>query len=191
MSIPNTSSDLGDLLDGHDSASKAGPSDDTDDRESESDDWLTPLPHMTRLPRLLPAALAGGTLLAVAFTGGVLVQKQHDHNLLSTASAPAGFGAGRGAGFAAGGAPGTATAPTAGAGTTGPAVIGQIVSRNGPVLTIRNLSGKTVQVTVPPTTTITRQLTLTLAKLARGSNVVVTGTTSPSGAITASAITVH
>ncbi|MDQ1680710.1 MAG: hypothetical protein QOI42_1569 [Frankiaceae bacterium] len=188
MSVPHPSSDLGDLLDSEEPTSGAEPVGDTDD--GDTDDWLTPSPHKKR-PRLLTTALAGATLLAVAFTGGVLVQKNHDQSLVSAGSAPGGFFGGRGGGFAAGGAAGAAAAPAAGTSAAGPAVIGQVVSRNGQVLTIRNVAGKTVQVTIPAGTTATQQTTIALAKLTAGSNVVVTGTTSPSGAITATAITVH
>jgi hypothetical protein len=185
MNAPHTSSDLGDLLGSESPRAETDLLSDPDDRDS--DDWLTPSPHKQR-PRLLTGVLAGATLLAVAFTGGVLVQKSHDQHLVSAGSAPGGFAGGRGAGFAPGGA---AAAPSAGASAIGPAVIGVVVSHHGQVLVIRNLAGKTVQVTVPTGIAITQQRTLALNKLTAGSNVLVTGTTSAGGAITATAVTVH
>ncbi|MDQ1705637.1 MAG: hypothetical protein QOF18_2003 [Frankiaceae bacterium] len=189
----NTSSDLGDLLGSEDPISDADLVSDPGDRDS--DDWLTPSPHKKR-PSLLTGSLAGATLLAAAFTGGVLVQKSHDQQLVSAATAPGGFPGGRsagfaGGGFAGGGAPGAAAAPATGASAAGPAVIGVVVSQHGQVLTIRNLAGKTVLVTVPTGIAITEQRPLALNKLAAGSNVVVTGTTSARGAVTATAVTVH
>jgi hypothetical protein len=162
----------------------------TTDPGADDDDWLTTPGPRRRMPRV-SAALVAATLLALAFTGGVLVQKHHDQTLTAASAAPGGVGgfAGRG-GFgggagAGGGATGSASAATASA----PAVVGQVVSLNGNVLVVRNLGGKDIRVTLPARVSITEQSTIAASKLSKGTNVVITGTTNANGAVTATGVT--
>lgn len=169
--------------------------DPVEDSGDEFGDWLSAPVSPRRLPRLT-STLAMATLVAVAFIGGVLVQKQNDQSL-AAATGPAGGAAGRPGGFgggfggaAAGGGAGAAGS-TAGSTAAGPAVIGQVASVNGTVLVVRNLAGKDIQVILPAGVSITRQTTVTASTLAKGTNVVVTGTTGANGAVTATGVTAH
>lgn len=166
------------------------PADAAADPLVEDEEWLAEQGRSRRLPRL-SAGLVGAILLALAFTGGVIVQKNHDQALTATAPASA-FGAGfagrggvGGAGGGAGGASGSATGSTGSA----PVVVGQVVSLNGNVLVVRNVAGKNVQVTLPAGVSITAQSIIAANKLTKGTSVVVTGTTNASGAVTASGVT--
>src|SRR5450755_2795937 len=107
------------------------------------------LPAKGGLSRLA-MAFAVGLLAAGTFTGGVLLQKNHDKGLTSssTSGLPAGVGAASGfpAGFAGGATSGTGTATGAAGGTatggsasTGLAVIGSVVSVSGTDVTVKDL----------------------------------------------------
>jgi len=164
----------------------------------EQDFVLPPKGGLSRLAM----AFAVGLLAAATFTGGVLLQKNHDKGLTSssTSGLPAGLGTASGfpAGFAGGATSGTGTAAAAGAGTgtgasssTGLAVIGSVVSVTGTDVTVKDLGGKTHDVHTTTTTTVTRSQTQTLSSLAAGTQVTVTGSTATDGTVTATAITAH
>ncbi len=151
-------------------------------------DWNRPK-RTNKLTFVLLAALVA----ALAFAGGVAVQKHHDAGLAASATAGRARGAGGfgGAGGAAGtggaGAGGTAaggTGQTAGGGP--PVAIGTVKSLSGTTLTITNFAGTVVTVTVPPTATVT---TPGLGGLAVGATVSVAGTTNADGTVTATSVT--
>ncbi len=157
----------------------------------DDEDWLAAHAPRRRM-HPVTTALAAAVLMASAFTGGVLVQKNHDTGSSATAGAPAGlpnFGAGGFPGFAgAGGQGGTGTA-TGATGAAGVAVIGTVVSVKGTTLTVRNLSGKLVTVTVAAGVAVNAQQTLTLAQRRSGRSITVSGTTAADGHVTATAVT--
>jgi hypothetical protein len=156
--------------------------------EADPDEWLIAPARARRLPKLT-AALVAGIVLAAAFTGGVLVQKHHDRSLAASSSASLPSGALPAGGFGSlSGASQSASSGTTSA-SSSPAVIGTVVSIHGRVVTVRNVAGKTVKVTVPASTTVTNQRTISLTNLTRGRSVVVTGTTRTDGTVTATAIT--
>lgn len=172
------------------------------DEDFELDDEFIPEPpHRYGKVTL---ALSAALLIAAGFLGGALVQK---HNGTSnTTSAAGNFAAARrafgGEGFPAGGpvgggfAPGgTNAAPNGTSGTSGagaaqaPAVIGTVSAIKGSTVTVTNFGGRAVRVAVTATTTVTTQGLNNPLKV--GDQVVVYGTSTASGAVTATAITVR
>jgi hypothetical protein len=145
----------------------------------------------------LTFVLLAALVAALAFAGGVAVQKQHDARLATTAGRTRGVGGfGGAAGFAgtggAGGTTGQGGASGQGAGgspaSTGgmPVAIGTVKSISGTTLTITNFAGTTVTVTVPSTATVT---TPGLRGLTVGATVSVAGTTNADGTVTATSVT--
>ena len=130
--------------------------------------------------------LVAGILLALAFTGGVLIQKHHDAQT-SAGSLPA----------FSGGFPGFNSTPAGGSGSgsqgnsSTPAVIGTVVSVHGNRVIVRDLSGKRHVVETTDATTITRSTEITASKLTAGTTVVVVGTQSGDGTTSATAVTVR
>ena len=170
--------------------------DDDDALDAEQDFVLPPKGGLSRLA----IVFAIGLLAAATFTGGVLLQKNHDKGLTSSSTSglpagvgtasgfPAGFGGTTGGGTATSAAGGTATGGSA---STGLAVIGSVVSVSGTDVTVKDLGGKTHDVHTTTTTTVTRSQTQTLSSLAAGTQVTVTGSTATDGTVTATAITAH
>ncbi|MEO8517928.1 MAG: hypothetical protein ABI438_02020 [Dermatophilaceae bacterium] len=136
-----------------------------------------------------------GVLMAVAFTGGVLVQKNHDKGLTAAATGlPAGFtpGAFPGAGSGGlGGVPGGGTGATGNAATTGPVLVGTVVSVSGPTVTVKDFGGATHQVSTTGTTTVTKQELKKLTDLAAGDTVSVNGKRATDGNVAATALTIR
>ena len=166
--------------------------------DTEQDFVLPPKGGLSRLAMVF----AIGLLAAGTFVGGVLVQKHHDKGLTSSSTSGLPLGLGTGAGLPAG-FPGGATtggAATTGSGTaaaaggsvtTGLAVVGSVVSVSGTHVTVKDLGGKTHDVQTTTATTVTRSQTQSLASLAAGTQVTVTGSTGTDGTVTATAITAH
>jgi hypothetical protein len=150
-----------------------------------AEDWDKP-----RRTNRLTGVLVALIVAALAFTGGVTVQKAHDKGLVAASATRArGAGAGSTGGTAAGGTAPGGTAPggrTGGAGgTASPVAIGTVKSISGSTLTLTNFSGTVVTVTVPPTATVT---TDGLGGLVAGMTVAVAGTTAADGTVTATSI---
>jgi hypothetical protein len=159
-----------------------------------ADDDLDLLAHSNRRPGKLMITLIVGIVAAVAFGGGVLVQK-HYGTATTTAAAGAGGGAGGFRGFPGGappGAGGTATGGSATSGGTtaaGPSVVGTVTKVSGTTITVKNFAGKTYTVKVPAGSTISLSSSLELTGLKAGTTVSVVGTTAADGSVTASAVT--
>src|SRR5689334_15539569 len=154
--------------------------------------------------------LVAAVVAALAFAGGLLIERQYDTTVLTAARtgtraggglAVAGLSGGRAGaggravagGGASGGAGGSSAGVTTGAGADGggtagdaPIAVGTIAAVNADRLTLANFAGKTITVAVPPTATVT---TSGLAGLKPGAPVSVTGTTNPDGSVTATSIT--
>lgn len=170
------------------------------------DEWERPR-RTNRLTWILLAAIVA----ALAFAGGVAVQKAHDTALVGSvttrARAAGGFGGGtgtggqgrngaagtgQGSGAGQGGGTGAGTggdaggAGSAGAGT--PVAVGTIKTVSGQTLTLTDFGGTVVTVHIPATATVT---TVGLNPPAVGSPVSVMGTKAPDGSVTAVAITVR
>jgi hypothetical protein len=150
------------------------------------------------------AVLAAGIVAALAFTGGVLVQKRHDQGLAGSGGGAAaafnrlrssgglgggGFSFGGGTAGATGGtgagtgSPGVGSGTGAAAGT--PVVVGTVVSISGSTLKVKNFAGTVVTVTVPATASVT---TTGLTPLKAGMTVSVSGTKAADGSVTAGAV---
>jgi Domain of unknown function (DUF5666) len=169
----------------------AGPGVSATDEEDE--DYLQPAARR-RLP-WLTAALAVGLIAGLAFTGGVLVQKNHDTT--STANGlPTGLPAGLGnlpAGFPNGGAgaPGAAGAGTGTTSSAGPVLVGTVTSIDGTTVKVKDLSGTVHAVSTTSDTTLARTGLKASAALANGDTVTITGTKASDGTVTATGITIR
>ena len=138
--------------------------------------------------------LVAGIVLALAFTGGVLVQKRHDAQ--TSASLPAFSG---GVPNGGSGLPGFGGTPSSGSGdgsgsqgnSSAPAVIGTVVSVDGNRIIVRDLSGTKHVVETTDSTTITRSTEIRVSKLTAGTTVVVIGTQRGDGTTSATAVTVR
>lgn len=168
------------------------------------DEWERPR-RANRLTWILLAAIVA----ALAFAGGVTVQKSHDATLFGAvatrARAATGTGAGTGgqgrsdaAGTGQGG--GTGQGAGAGSGTGGdtsgagsadattPVAVGTITSVSGQTLTLTDFGGTVITVHIPATATVT---TVGLNPPAVGSPVSIVGTKAPDGSVTAGSVTVR
>jgi hypothetical protein len=167
----------------------------TDDPAPVDDDMFAENWDKPRRTNRLTALLVALIVAALAFAGGVAVQKAHDKGLVAASAATRARGAGATGGTGAGGtgAGGTGAGGTAAAGGTGgaggtaaPVAIGTVKSISGSTLTLTNFAGTVVTVTVPPTATVT---TDGLGGLVAGGTVSVAGTTAADGTVTATSIT--
>jgi hypothetical protein len=160
--------------------------------DPEFDDDLDAMPR--RRIGWITRALVAGILLALAFTGGVLVQKRHDAQT-SAGALPAFAGSFPNAGN--GGFPGSSGASTNGSGSSSqggssaPAVIGTVVSVDGNRIIVRDLNGTKHIVTTTGSTTITRSTEIPVSKLTAGTTVVVVGTKAGDGTTSATTVTVR
>lgn len=150
----------------------------------ESDAWREELARPGRGRRVTPltALLAAAVLAAVAFAGGVLVEKGRGDsgNGAAGAAARAAFGGGFGGAGAFG---------NAGAGGGG-ATVGEVKTIDGDTLFVTGSDGTTVKVVTAPTTRVSSVKTETLSSLRPGDTVSVLGTAGEDGAVTAARITI-
>ena len=163
---------------------------DLDDHvDAYEDDW-EPAPEERALPprprrRLVTpasAALAAVLIGALGFIGGVEVQKgQAD----SAGAARAGL-AGAGAGASASGAARGGFAGPGGA--QGNATIGSVANKRGSTLYVKDSDGNTIRVKTTSHSKINRTASTTVGAIHPGDSVVVQGTKSSSGTITATQI---
>lgn len=151
-----------------------------------------PSTRSVRFTRVLSALL----LVALGATGATW-WAQRDGGTSPTSGRPSFADGALPSGFPGGlpgaAAPGGGTSPTTAAGTTGTAsstaaTTGEVVLVDGAKVYVRTASGAVVTVTTSAGTTVTRAAPSTVAKLAAGDTVEVTGTTTSSG-VTATAIT--
>ncbi|MEA2275083.1 MAG: hypothetical protein QOC78_43 [Solirubrobacteraceae bacterium] len=155
--------------------------------ETFEEEWEDELPARPRR-RLRPVTVALAAVLVAAggFVAGALVQK---HEGGGTAAAATGRGAGGGfaalAGARRAGAGGGAGAGgAAGAGAT----VGQVSVVDGSTLYVTGAQGNTVRVRPAPGATVTRTVRSSARSIRPGETVVVQGTTTRSGAISATSI---
>lgn len=185
------------------------------DPESTLDDELfgeRSRPGLSRGGRLLVA----GIVMAVTFTGGVLVQKQHDRGLTGVGQGngqragafPGGYAGAFAGGNGGGGQfpadlPGGGATPGAGNGSSGsgssgaaaaspPVVVGQVTAVTGGTITVKNFAGKAVTVRVPQGAKVTISAKGDVSKLGLsvGATVSVSGSTAADGSVTATTVTV-
>ena len=168
---------------------------------AEEDADLTAVPPRRRVPaltKLLFVAIIG----ALAFGGGVLVQKQHDATLAPASRVPD-FASLIGGGLPAGAGPGGGAAPSSapaagggaavgtGGGSTGdvPVLVGTVVSVSGSDLTVKDFGGTSHVVHATTTTTLSITSADWSSSLKAGATVSVQGTKAADGSVTATAVT--
>ncbi len=152
-----------------------------------------PVRPKRRLLTPLTGALSAITLAAVAFYGGVEVQKRQGSDGAVTA---AGGVAQRAGGFPGAGGPraGAAGAGGQGAGARaaapgGDVTAGTVSSKSGSTLYVKTSDGTVVRVKAGDTATITRNAAASAKGIYPGDSVVVQGKTATSGTVTASQVT--
>ena len=165
-----------------------------DDVDAYEDDWepasqeerALPPRRRRRLVTPASAALAAVLIGALGFIGGVEVQKgQADSGGGATAS---GAGAAR-AGLAGAGAGGAARGGFAGpGGAQGNATIGTVANKRGSTLYVKDSDGNTIRVKTTSHSKINRTASASAGAIHPGDTVVVQGTKSSSGTITATQI---
>jgi hypothetical protein len=162
------------------------------DDETYEDDW-EPAPEERALPprrrrRLVTpasAVLAAVLVGALGFIGGVEVQKGQADSSTSTTASGAGT-ARAGVGGAAGGGGGGGFAGPGGA--RGNATVGTVANKHGSTLYVKDSDGTTIRVTTTSHSKINRTATASAGAIHPGDTVVVQGTKSSSGTITATQI---
>jgi hypothetical protein len=149
-----------------------------------------------RLP-LFTTILVTGIVIALSFTGGVLVQKRATSSSSSTAGGLPNFGGGGGgfpSGFPGGGGgagAGTGTTPgSTGSGSTStvPVLVGTVVKASPTEVTVKDLGGTTHVVRTTDATKVTTVTTVPITKLTAGQSVTVNGTKTSDGSIDATAV---
>jgi hypothetical protein len=159
------------------------------------DDWdpideeetLPPRPRR-RLVTPLTAVFAAVVVAALGFFGGVQVQKHQGKGSggsanglaagLGAAGARGGAGRGGGGGFGGGGGP-----------VGGGATIGSVANKNGSTLYVKDADGNTIKVKTTSHSKINRTADSSVGAIHPGDTVLVQGTKSSSGTVTASQIT--
>ncbi len=184
------------MSDFFESSDGAHPDPDTADPAGDfDDDEFGPAPAQQRRIPLVTGVLVLGVALALSFTGGVLVQKHHDASTTAVTSGPGafpagGFPGGAGAVILNGTAPtGPSASGNSTATTSGPVVIGTVLSVKGKTMTVKDLGGKRHVVHLTDTTTATRATDVPVDALTAGTTVSVEGTTNADGSVGATAIT--
>jgi len=177
-----------------------------------ADDDLDLLAEVNHRPSRATIVLIAGIIAALAFLGGSVVQKKYGATSTSgqAAGLPSGFGARAAGGYgnfgggfpgapAGGTAAGGAAAGGAAGGTTGgtttaaatPVAVGTVTKISGSSLTLKNLGGKTVKVTIPEGASITLVAGKKLTTLKAGVTVSVAGKVATDGSVTATSVTVR
>jgi hypothetical protein len=188
-----TKTPLDDLLDPTSAGTNGpdGPAGDVDD-DSFDDEFGAPAGRR-RLP-LLSGLLVAGIVIALAFTGGVLVQKHATSSSSTAAGGLPNFGAGGlPSGFPGGGLPGAGNGTSSGGTGSGststlPVLVGTVVKTTPTEVTVKDLGGKTHVVRITDTTKVTTVTTVPVTKLTAGQTVTVNGTKTSDGSIDATAM---
>ena len=149
-----------------------------------------------RVPRFT-MLLLGAVLVAVGFTGGVLLQKHAVAGTSATGipSFGAGFPSGAFPGAGGGQLPGAGASTTTGssngaASSAGsPVVIGTVAQVQGTTVIVKDLGGKEHKVTTTSDTTITHSASISTGQLAPGQSVRVDGSKKSDGTIVATSVT--
>ena len=154
--------------------------DDPDDEEA--------LPARPRRRLLTPAfgALLAVLVGAAGFIAGVEVQKGQDDG--ATTSSPAGLAAARGAG---GGAASDGQGQRQGVGGFGQqsdATVGSVVNKNGSTLYVKDSDGTTIRVKTSSHSKVNRTASTSAGAIHPGDTVIVQGTKSANGTVTATQV---
>jgi hypothetical protein len=168
-----------------------GPSRSAEDDDGFDDEFGAPASRR-RLSRFSTLLIAG-IVIALAFTGGVLVQKRATSSSASTAGGLPNFGSGGfPSGFpGAGGGSGAGTSSgSTGSGSTStvPVLVGTVVKASSTEVTIKDLGGTTHVVRTTDATKVTTVTTVPVTKLTAGQSVTVNGTKTSDGSVDATAV---
>jgi hypothetical protein len=169
----------------------------TEDLTARDDEWavagdsLPPRPRRAGLTRAA-IALSAVLLAALGFIGGVEVQKHQGSTGGTPTAATGGTAAGGfqraagGQGAAGGpGGGGFGGAPGGGADVT----VGTVSNKKGNVLYVKDSNGSLIKVTTSSSSTVNRTAKTSAGAIHPGDTIVVQGSTSKSGTVTASRIT--
>ncbi|MHB1800393.1 MAG: hypothetical protein ACYCU5_01825 [Actinomycetes bacterium] len=134
-------------------------------------------------------ALAATALVAAGFAGGAYADQQLGHAPATTAATTRRFAGGgfAGAGFAGGGPAGTGTGASGAGGAR--LTTGTIRLVDGTSVYVQTATGSLVKVTTTATTTVVVGKAATVGSLRAGERVVVLGSTTGQGTVTADQIT--
>jgi hypothetical protein len=164
-----------------------------EDWEPEADQDTLPARPRRRLVTPVTTALAAVLVAALGFIGGVQVQKHEGGSSAANAATSTGFAAARGGGggaAASGGGAGGGFPGRAGAG--GPqganATVGSVANKHGNTLYVKDSDGNTERVKTTSHSKINRTATTSAGAIHPGDTVIVQGTKSSSGTITATQI---
>jgi hypothetical protein len=162
----------------------------TEDLTTRDDEWAVAgdaLPPRPRRAGLTRAAVALSALLiaTVGFIGGVEVQKGQG-STGGTANAAAGGAATAGFQRAGGGPAGGGSAPPGGDANF---TVGTVSNKKGNVLYVKNSDGTVIKVKTSSSSTINRTAKASAGAIHPGDTVVVQGSASKGGTVTASRIT--
>jgi hypothetical protein len=163
----------------------------TEDLTARDDEWavagdaLPPRPRRAGLTRTA-VALSAVLIAALGFLGGVEVQKHQGSAAATTSAAagsaaPAGFQRGAGGGPAGGGF----GPPGGGANVT----VGTVTNKKGKALYVKDSNGTLIKVTTSSSSTVNRTAKASAGAIHPGDRVVIEGSKSKSGTITASRVT--
>jgi hypothetical protein len=177
--------------------------DDDWEPEPDEEDALPKRPRR-RLVTPISAALTGALVGALGFIGGVEVQKGQDDGATGSgaqaAAAASGAGGGARGGFAPSGAGGGARGGVAPSGAGGPqgaggpggaqsnATVGSVANKKGGTLYVKDSDGNTIRVKTTSHSKISRTASTTSGAIHPGDTVIVQGSKSSSGTITATQI---
>jgi hypothetical protein len=167
------------------------------DDEWEADEEPLPKRPRRRLITPISATLAGALVGALGFIGGVEVQKSQDDGGTSNGGAAAAFasagsGGGGGARGGSGRSGGTGAGPQFGGGGPGGAqsnaTVGSVANKKGSTLYVKDADGNLVRVKTTSHSKINRTASTSAGAIHPGDTVIVQGTKSSSGTITATQI---
>jgi hypothetical protein len=163
-----------------------------DDWEPEPDEEALPKRPRRRFVTPISAALAGALVGALGFIGGVEVQKGQDDGSSGTAggaqaafAAAGGGGAGRGGFSRGGGGPQSSGGP---GGAQSNATVGSVSNKKGSTLYVKDSDGNTIRVKTTSHSKINRTASTSAGAIHPGDTVIVQGSKSSSGTITATQI---
>jgi hypothetical protein len=170
-----------------------------DDEWTQDHEELPPRPRRRLLGtggNPVSVALLGVLLLACGFIGGVLVEKGQTSS--TTGGAPAGLASRLAALRGTGTNTSSSSAGTAGGGfarrfagaAPGGATVGEVAYISGNTLYVSGTEGNTVKVTTSPASSITKTVKSDVHGIHPGETVIVRGTKSASGAVSAESISV-
>ena len=187
-----TDTPLTELLD---SDTGSGATTAVDDQPDDFDDYDDVAPGQ-RVPRFTMLLLAA-VLVAVGFTGGVLLQKHAVAGATATglpsfgAGFPSGAFPGSGGGQlpGAGGSSGAGSSNGSASSAGSPVVVGTVVRVQGTTVIVKDFGGKEHKVTTTSDTTITQSASIPASQLTPGQSVRVDGSKKSDGAIVATSVT--